>query len=233
MWLLTQTGPQRKAALRFIFTKSLFARLQTQPFFPRLKSCGSAAGRSIHHLGLHGRVCARGSRTTQSKGRRATTHSAYTGLLALVGATYEKARIMKDGNVVTAGGVASGIDFALHIAAEIVGEETAQAIQLSIEYDPAPLFTSGHPDRAPASVTALVAPLYARAVLQPAALFRMGAHANQWIETARSSSRLLGARQWLGRLPRAAARQLPVIGDFSRRVCRSAGAPHACVRPRL
>jgi hypothetical protein len=37
-------GPQRKAALRFIFTKSLFARLQTQPFFPRLKSCGSAAG---------------------------------------------------------------------------------------------------------------------------------------------------------------------------------------------
>src|SRR6202040_1575302 len=36
-------GPERKAALRFIFTKSLFARLQTQPFFPRLKSCGSAS----------------------------------------------------------------------------------------------------------------------------------------------------------------------------------------------
>jgi cyclohexyl-isocyanide hydratase len=107
------------------------------------------------------------------KGRRATTHWAYTGLLALVGATYEKARIVKDGNVVTAGGVASGIDFAFHIAAEIVGEETAQAIQLSIEYDPAPLFTSGHPDLAPASITALVAPRYTkrreayRAVLQP------------------------------------------------------------------
>ena len=106
------------------------------------------------------------------KGRRATTHWAYTGLLALVGATFEKARIVKDGNVVTAGGVASGIDFALHIATEIVGEETAQAIQLSIEYDPVPPFTSGHPDRAPASVTALVAPLYTkrreayRAVLQ-------------------------------------------------------------------
>jgi hypothetical protein len=41
---LTHFGPQRKAALRFIFTKSLSARLQTQPFFPRLKSCGSAAG---------------------------------------------------------------------------------------------------------------------------------------------------------------------------------------------
>ena len=54
------------------------------------------------------------------KGRRATTHWAYTGLLALVGATFEKARIVKDGNVVTAGGVASGIDFALHIATEII-----------------------------------------------------------------------------------------------------------------
>lgn len=106
------------------------------------------------------------------KGRRATTHWAYTGLLALVGATFENARIVKDGNVVTAGGVASGIDFALHIATEIAGEETAQAIQLSIEYDPAPPFASGHPDRAPASVTALVAPQYTtrcaayRAVLQ-------------------------------------------------------------------
>jgi cyclohexyl-isocyanide hydratase len=107
------------------------------------------------------------------EGRRATTHWAYTGLLALVGATFEKARIVQDGNVVTAGGVASGIDFALHIATEIVGEETAQAIQLSIEYDPAPPFTSGHPDGAAASVTALVAPRYTkrreayRAVLQP------------------------------------------------------------------
>ena len=107
------------------------------------------------------------------KGRRATTHWAYTDLLTLVGATFEKARTVTDGNVITAGGVTSGIDFALHVAAEIAGKETAQAIQLSIEYDPAPPFTSGHPDRAPASVAALVAPRYTkrreayRAVLQP------------------------------------------------------------------
>jgi cyclohexyl-isocyanide hydratase len=106
------------------------------------------------------------------KGRRATTHWAYTDLLTLVGATFEKARTVTDGNVITAGGVTSGIDFALHVAAEIAGKETAQAIQLSIEYDPAPPFTSGHPDRAPASVAALVAPRYTqrreayRAVLQ-------------------------------------------------------------------
>ena len=39
------------------------------------------------------------------KGRRATTHWAYTDLLPLVGATHEKSRIVKDGNLITAGGV--------------------------------------------------------------------------------------------------------------------------------
>jgi len=90
-------------------------------------------------------------------GRRATTHWAYTDLLPLVGATFEKARIVKDGNVITAGGVTSGIDFALSVVVEIAGKGAAQAIQLSIEYDPAPPFATGHPDRAPESLTALVA----------------------------------------------------------------------------
>jgi cyclohexyl-isocyanide hydratase len=97
------------------------------------------------------------------RGRRATTHWGYTELLPLVGATYEKARIVTDSNVITAAGVASGIDLALHIAAEIAGEDTAHAIQLAIEYDPAPRFASGHPDKAPAAITALVGPRYERA----------------------------------------------------------------------
>ena len=97
------------------------------------------------------------------KGRRATTHWGYTELLPLLGATYEKARIVTDGNVITAAGVASGIDFALHIAAEIAGEDTAHAIQLAIEYDPAPPFASGHPDKAPEAITALVGSRYERA----------------------------------------------------------------------
>jgi cyclohexyl-isocyanide hydratase len=98
------------------------------------------------------------------KGRRATTHWGYTELLPLLGATYEKARIVTDGNVITAAGVASGIDFALHIAAEIAGEETAHAIQLAIEYDPAPPFASGHPDKAPEAITALVGSRYEKAL---------------------------------------------------------------------
>lgn len=94
------------------------------------------------------------------KGRRATTHWAFTELLPLVGATHEKARIVKDGNVITAGGVTSGIDFGLSIVAEIAGETVAQAIQLGIEYDPKPPFDSGHPDRAPDTVQRAVFPRY-------------------------------------------------------------------------
>ncbi|MGD9885426.1 DJ-1/PfpI family protein [Reyranella sp.] len=86
------------------------------------------------------------------KGRRATTHWAFADLLPLVGATHEKARVVKDGNVITAGGVTSGIDFGLSVVAELAGETVARTIQLGIEYDPAPPFDSGHPDRAPAGL---------------------------------------------------------------------------------
>jgi len=82
-------------------------------------------------------------------GRRATTHWAYTDLLPLVGATHEPGRVVTDGSTITAGGVTSGIDFGLTVVAEVAGETTAKSIQLSIEYDPAPPFDAGHPDRAP------------------------------------------------------------------------------------
>jgi cyclohexyl-isocyanide hydratase len=91
------------------------------------------------------------------KGRRAATHWAYVDLLPLVGATHENGRIVRDGNLFTAGGVTSGIDFAFHIVAELAGPEVAQAIQLGIEYDPAPPFEGGHPSKASeAAVTLMV-----------------------------------------------------------------------------
>ena len=94
------------------------------------------------------------------KGRRATTHWAYTDLLPLVGATYEKARIVKDGNVITAGGVTAGIDFGLSVVAEIAGETTAKRIQLGIEYDPVPPFDSGNPDKQPTLKSELMSARY-------------------------------------------------------------------------
>jgi cyclohexyl-isocyanide hydratase len=55
---------------------------------------------------------------------------------------------VRDGNVFTAGGVTSGIDFAFRIVADLAGQEVAQAVQLGIEYDPSPPFDAGHPDKA-------------------------------------------------------------------------------------
>ena len=94
------------------------------------------------------------------RGRRATTHWAFTDMLPLVGATHEKARVVRDGNLITAGGVTSGIDFGLRVVAEIAGEATAQTIQLGIEYDPAPPFDCGDPLRAPAAITAALSTRY-------------------------------------------------------------------------
>ncbi|CAN5379860.1 DJ-1/PfpI family protein [soil metagenome] len=90
------------------------------------------------------------------QGRRAATHWAYVDLLPMVGATHEKGRVVRDGNVFTSGGVTSGIDFAFSIVAEIAGWEVAQAIQLGIEYDPSPPFDGGHPDKASEAATALM-----------------------------------------------------------------------------
>lgn len=94
------------------------------------------------------------------KGRRATTHWAYADLLPLVGATHEQARVVKDGNVITGGGVTAGIDFGLSVIAEIAGETTARRVQLGIEYDPAPPFDSGHPDKAPTLKSELLSARY-------------------------------------------------------------------------
>ncbi|WP_175672422.1 DJ-1/PfpI family protein [Burkholderia ambifaria] len=86
------------------------------------------------------------------RGRRATTHWAFHGLLEPLGAVPVRERVVRDGNLITGGGVTAGIDFALTIAAELVGDEEAQSIQLALEYAPAPPFQAGSPDTAPASV---------------------------------------------------------------------------------
>lgn len=88
------------------------------------------------------------------KGRRATTHWMSFEMLAAFGAIPTKGRVVEDGNVITGGGVTAGIDFALLVAARIAGEETAKAIQLGLEYDPAPPFAAGHPDRADGALVA-------------------------------------------------------------------------------
>lgn len=77
------------------------------------------------------------------QGKKATCHWAYTHLLPLFGAMHQPTRVVRDGNLITAGGVTSGIDFALELIAAISGEDVARTIQLALEYDPAPPFGGG------------------------------------------------------------------------------------------
>ena len=86
------------------------------------------------------------------KGRRATTHWSAFHLLAFFGAIPVKERVVVDGAWVFAAGVTAGIDGALRLAAELRGDQTAQAIQLNMVYAPEPPFDSGTPETAPATV---------------------------------------------------------------------------------
>jgi len=86
------------------------------------------------------------------RGKRATSHWAAIEHLAALGALPVHERVVVDGNIVTGAGVASGIDFALTLAAILEGEEVARQIQLQIEYDPAPPFNSGSPRTASAEM---------------------------------------------------------------------------------
>lgn len=90
------------------------------------------------------------------KGKRATTHWATVPTLERYGATYTPERVVNEGSIVTAAGVSSGIDAALWLAARVAGERAAQAIQLSIEYDPQPPFDCGSPAKAGPELVALL-----------------------------------------------------------------------------
>jgi cyclohexyl-isocyanide hydratase len=90
------------------------------------------------------------------KDRRAACHWAWRSLLPLFGAIIDEGRVVRDGDIITGGGVTAGIDLALTVAAEIAGETTAQALQLNLEYAPAPPFDAGRPETAPSEVLALV-----------------------------------------------------------------------------
>jgi cyclohexyl-isocyanide hydratase len=88
------------------------------------------------------------------RGYRATTHWTAMEFLAAFGATPTRARVCIDRNRITGGGVTAGIDFALTLVSILVGRESAEAIQLRLEYDPAPPFNAGSPDTAPPDLLA-------------------------------------------------------------------------------
>lgn len=86
------------------------------------------------------------------KGRRAACHWMSRDMLRRFGTEPVAERVVIDGKFITGGGVTAGIDFALTVVEQICGRETAEAIQLGVEYDPHPPFDAGSPKRAAPAV---------------------------------------------------------------------------------
>jgi cyclohexyl-isocyanide hydratase len=85
-------------------------------------------------------------------GRRAACHWAWREMLPIFGAIVDEGRVVRDGNILSGGGVTAGIDFVLALIAELRGSRAAEMVQLGLEYAPQPPFNSGRPDTAPAEV---------------------------------------------------------------------------------
>jgi cyclohexyl-isocyanide hydratase len=90
------------------------------------------------------------------RGYRAATHWTAMDYLAPFGAIPTNTRVCVDRNRITGGGVTAGIDFALTLVSIMIDRQTAEAIQLRLEYNPAPPFNAGSPDTAPPEILALM-----------------------------------------------------------------------------
>jgi len=68
-------------------------------------------------------------------GRPAVTHAGALDDLRETGAEVVDARYVDDGDVLTAGGITSGLDLALHLIERLAGAETADAVATHMEYE--------------------------------------------------------------------------------------------------
>jgi cyclohexyl-isocyanide hydratase len=90
------------------------------------------------------------------RGKRAACHWAWRDMLPIFGAIPDSSRVVREGNLITGGGVTAGIDMALTVVGEIAGTDFAEMVQLGIEYAPAPPFDSGRPESARPEIATVV-----------------------------------------------------------------------------
>ena len=90
------------------------------------------------------------------KGYKSACHWAWRDMLSDFGAIAVAERVVRDRNRISGGGVTAGIDFGLHLCAELAGETVARSIQLGLEYNPAPPYDCGHPDNADPAMVAMI-----------------------------------------------------------------------------
>lgn len=80
----------------------------------------------------------------------ATSHWGSFDILLSLGAIPTEERVVRQGKIVTAAGISSGIDMALQLVAWEFGEDLSKGVQLILEYDPQPPFDTGSIKKAPA-----------------------------------------------------------------------------------
>lgn len=90
------------------------------------------------------------------EGYRAATHWSAIDVVPLFGAELSRERVCIDRNRITGGGITAGIDLGLTVVAELLGRPAAEAVQLRMEYNPAPPFNAGSPETAPPEVLAVM-----------------------------------------------------------------------------
>lgn len=76
-------------------------------------------------------------------GRKASTHWRAKDNLPRFGATYSSARVTIDGKYMTSAGVSAGVDMGLELCGLLAGRDIAEAIELSMQYQPRPPFGTG------------------------------------------------------------------------------------------
>ena len=76
-------------------------------------------------------------------GRPAVTHGSAMRELRETRANVVDARVVDDGDVLTAGGVTSGIDLALHLVARVAGTDHRDRVATELEYDYSDVFVAG------------------------------------------------------------------------------------------
>jgi len=77
-------------------------------------------------------------------GRPATTHRGALSDLRETDAVVVDARVVDDGDVLTAGGVTSGLDLACHVVDREFGADVAERVRTEMEYEPsADVYVSG------------------------------------------------------------------------------------------
>ena len=109
-------------------------------------------------------------------GYRAACHWAWRELLRPFGVEPVAERIVVDRDRITGGGVTAGIDFAFRVLEEVRGKRESQAVQLALEYDPAPPNPGGTPETSPPEVVSFVkAIMVERMADRPAAIARIAA----------------------------------------------------------